>query len=429
MLLIVRFPYGKDEINITLLDEHLLSVAEFPQLNDASTELTELRMGINNPIASKGLRELASEEKKVCIIVSDHTRAMPTQKVVPLILHELEMGGCRMDNVYVLVAYGLHAPVSGGEIHELLGQKTMETVHVLEHNAEDEDHLSYLGKTALGTNLWVNQILAECDLIVGTGLIEPHFFAGYSGGRKAILPGVSGRDSIFQNHSFAMIGHPKARYGMLNGNPIHLDMVDAAKLAQLDYIVNVILDGNRLVKVFSGNPSLAHHKGTAFLDKWAKIRIPSKADIVIVSNGGYPMDRDLYQTVKGIATGRLCVKRRGVIIVLSECLDGIGGGHKGFYQIMAEAESPEQVLQRIKKEEPIKDQWQAQILVRVLKHANVIVVTEKLKPRLIEDMHMMPASNADEALDLAYKLTSKQPKIVAVPDGPYVIPCPPIYDA
>lgn len=422
--MIVRFPYGKSETEVNLPDERLLAVVKLSKIRGIATEFQQLKKSLNNPIGSENLWKLASKERKVCIIISDYTRAMPNRKVIPPILGELERGGCRMHNIYILVAYGLHSPASSKEVKRSLGKSVTEKVRVIEHNAEDESQLAYLGETAFDTKLWVNKLLVDCDLIIGTGLIEPHFFAGYSGGRKAVLPGVAGRESIFQNHSFAMIEHPKARYGMLDENPIHQDMVEAAKLAGLDYIVNVVVEGDRVVKAFSGNPYQAHYEGIKFLNKWVKIGIPSKAEIVIVSNGGYPLDRDLYQTVKGIATGELCVKKNGVIIILSECLDGIGKGHKSFYRIMAEAESPNEVLQKIRREEPIKDQWQAQILARILKIASVVVVTKNIKHSLIEDMQMIPSSNVEKALNLAYGLTNERSKVTAVLDGPYSIPCP-----
>jgi len=420
--LIVKFPYGKGVMEVDLPDERLLSVAKPREIKHTTNEVQEIEESLRTLTEERRLRNLASKEKKVCIIVSDYTRAIPNHKLIPPILNELENGGCEVDKITILVANGLHKPASKSEVKGLLGKTVVEKVDVVNHDAEDESQLTYLGKTSFETNLWVNKLITKCDLVVATGLIEPHFFAGYSGGRKSILPGAAGKESIFQNHSFKMIDHPNARYGILDGNPIHEDMVEASRLARLNYILNIVIDKGRIVKAFAGDPYEAHKKGVKFLDKMVKVKVPSKAEIVITSNGGYPLDRDLYQAVKGMATGELVVKKGGVIIVLSECVDGIGRGHESFYQLMAEARNPGQVLEKIKKEEPTKDQWEAQVLARILKVANVIVVTKNIKHSLIEDMHLMSASNFEEALTLSYQLTDERSKIIAIPNGPYIIP-------
>jgi nickel-dependent lactate racemase len=409
-------------MEVDLSDERLLSVVKPTEIKHGANEVREIKGSLHNPIEERRLRDLASKDKKVCIIVSDYTRAVPNYKLIPPILNELNMGGCETDNISILIANGLHEPAPKSEVEKLLGKTVAGKVNVVNHDAEDESQLTYLGKTSFETNLWVNKLITECDLVVATGLIEPHFFAGYSGGRKSIQPGVAGEKSIYQNHSFKMINHPNTRYGVLDGNPIHEDMVEASRLTRLDYIVNVIVDKGRIVKAFAGDPYEAHKRGVKFLDKMVKVKVPSKAETVITSNGGYPLDRDLYQAVKGMATGELIVKKGGVIIVLSECIDGIGRGHESFYQFMAEARNPDEVLEKIKKEEPIKDQWEAQVLARILKVANIIVVTKNIKHSLIEDMHMTPASSVEEALDLSYRLINKKSKITVIPNGPYIIP-------
>ncbi len=265
----------------------------------------------------------------------------------------------------------------------------------------------------------------ESDVTVITGLIEPHFFAGYSGGRKSILPGIAGKNSIYRNHSYCMIAHPLSRCGILSGNPVHEDMVEAAKIAVegKSYLINVVVNRNgRLVNTFAGNIFEAHKQGVEYLNQFVKVKTRKRASIVLTSNGGFPLDRDLYQAVKGMAVGRTLVKRGGVIVVFAECTDGIGRGHEFFYRLMAEARSPNEVLDRIRSEEPIKDQWQAQILAEILMWAHVIIVSKNVKHSIVEEMHMIPASSPDEALELASKILSKDERIIAVPEGPHVIP-------
>jgi len=411
-------------IELNLPDEKVLSVLRSREVKSAKNEVEEVRRAISNPIGGGRLEALASKADKICLLVSDYTRATPNRILVPPILERLKEADKRMEDVKILVANGLHKPAPERELEELLGSEVLEEVEVINHDAEDENQLVYVGKTSFGTNVYVNRLILESDLIIATGLIEPHFFAGYSGGRKSILPGVSGRVTIYQNHGFKMIDHPSSRYGILDGNPIHEDMVEAAKLVKRNYMmVNVVIDKHgRIVRAFAGDLFEAHRRGVDFLDSKVKVRAPSRASIVITSNGGYPLDRDLYQTVKGMATGELVAKKNGVVIIFSECLDGIGRGHDLFYKLMAEAKNPDEVLERIRREEPIKDQWEAQVLARILKNVDVIIVTKNIKHSRIEEMQLTPASSPDEALEIAYQMAGKEAEIIAIPEGPYIIP-------
>ncbi|KYH41493.1 MAG: hypothetical protein AYL32_004650 [Candidatus Bathyarchaeota archaeon B26-2] len=423
--MILRFPYGKGEMELELPEERVISVLEPLKVMPPRNAAENVRRALLNPIHSEPLSEAASKSRRVCILVSDYTRATPNKVLIPPILEELKKAGRNVDDVKILVANGLHKPAPKGELEELLGKDVLETVEVLNHDAENEDDLRRVGRTSFGTEVYVNRLVLDSDLVVMTGLIEPHFFAGYSGGRKSILPGVAGRDSIYQNHSYRMIAHPKSRYGVLDGNPIHEDMVEASKAAVKgrSHVVNVVIDKEgRIVGAFAGDVVEAHRNGVKFLDRIVKVKVPKRADIALTTNGGYPLDRDLYQAVKGMATGRLVVREGGVVIVLSECIDGVGRGHELFYRLMAEAKSPEDVLERIRLEEPIKDQWEAQVLAQILMKTHVILVTRNIKHSVIEEMHMKPASSIEEALEIAEDITGKESKVIAVPEGPYVIP-------
>lgn len=420
---IINLPYGKSFVKLNLPNENVLAILKSTDFSQVSNEVDIIKNLLEEPIESEPLRSLASKSSKICIVVSDYTRAVPNKVLMPPIIEELKKACVKIDELKILIAYGLHKPVSRNELKDFLGEEIVESFNIINHDAEDENNLVYLGKTSFGTQVYVNRLVAESDLTVLTGLIEPHFFAGYSGGRKSILPGVAGKESIFHNHSFKMISHPLSRYGILEGNPVHEDMVEAAKMIKHTFLVNAVIDKNhRIAGVFAGDTFKAHVKGVKFLDTHVKVEAPSKTDIVITSNGGYPLDRDLYQAVKGMATGELVAKKNGVIVIFAECIDGIGRGHETFYNLMAEAKSPDEVLERIRHEEPIKDQWEAQILAQILKNVNVILVTKNIKPSLIEEMHMIPASNPDEAVKEAYRIAGKDAKIIIIPEGPYVIP-------
>ncbi|HIE14856.1 TPA: nickel-dependent lactate racemase [Candidatus Bathyarchaeota archaeon] len=423
--MLIKFPYGKAEIEVDIPDRNLLSVLESRKIKPPLDSYSTIKNALINPIKHRTLSEVANKANKICIIVSDYTRATPNNLLLPPILKEIEESGKNLESVKVLVANGLHKPAPENELKEILGEKILTQVNVINHDAEDYEALRYVGRTSFGTEVYVNETILDSELIVMTGLIEPHFFAGYSGGRKSILPGVAGRDSIYQNHSYKMIAHPMSRYGVLDGNPIHEDMVEAAEMAlkEKGYIVNVVIDKNgKILKTFAGNLIEAHRKGVKYLDSIVKVYTPKPADVVVTTNGGYPLDRDLYQSVKGMATGKSVIRKNGVIIVLSECIDGIGRGHEPFYRLMAEAKTPENVLERIKQEEPIKDQWEAQVLAQILTEAHVILVTRNIKHNVIEEMHIKPASNIEEALEIAKETVGKDSKIISIPEGPYLIP-------
>jgi len=426
--MLVQIPYGKEFVGLDLPDDRVVAMLEAREAKPIEDEPEDVRRALANPINSERITDLASRSERICVLVSDYTRATPNKVLLPPILEELKTVKPGLEGVQVLVANGLHKPAPENEFKEFLGEEVVEEVSIVNHDAEDEGSLIYLGKTSFGTEFLVNKLVVESDMLVMTGLIEPHFFAGYSGGRKSILPGVSGRDTVYQNHGFKMIDHPLSRAGILDGNPIHEDMVEAVarfRETRRMAIVNVVIDKNhRILKTFAGEVFDAHRAGVKFLDNIFKVKAPTRADIVITSNGGYPLDRDLYQAVKGMSTGELIVKEGGVIVIFSECVDGIGRGHEFFYRLMAEAKNPDQVLERIEREEPIKDQWEAQVLARILKKAKVVLVSRNGKHSHVEEMHMIPASNPEEAFELAQEIVGKDSSIAVVPEGPYVIPSP-----
>jgi len=419
----VELPYGRGHVTLDVDLPNLTVVSSKPR-PPLSDPLSSLAESLKRPLSSPPLSDLCRGAESVLVIVPDKTRAFPFRLVLPEVLRAVKSASPQA-STRVLVATGLHRPHGSEELEELVGREVASEYEVVSHDAEDEGLLADTGRrTSWGTPVVVNRGVLESDLVVALGLIEPHFFAGYSGGRKSLLPGVAGRDAILANHGFRMIGHPKARYGCLSGNPIHEDMVEFMRMTRLDFIVNVTLNERKEVTgVFCGDPVEAHLAGVRFLESYVRVPVRGRADVVIVTNGGYPLDRDLYQAVKGIATGELVVREGGAIVVLAECVDGLGG-HEEFHELFVGARSPEEVLERIRRREPVKDQWQAQILARVLARARVVVVTD-MSHSVVEDMLMTPASSVEEALEEAARLAGRDlrsARVVAVPEGPYVIP-------
>ena len=274
-----------------------------------------------------------------------------------------------------------------------------------------------IGTLPSGGECEINRLAYEADLLVSEGFIEPHFFAGFSGGRKSVLPGVAGRKTVLANHCSEFIDHPRARTGILEGNPIHEDMLWAAKTAKLAYVVNVILDSEKkVIYAVAGDCEAAHKKGTDFLLSLCGAKAV-ESDIVITTNGGYPLDQNMYQAVKGMTAAEATVKRGGVIIMLARSDDGIGGDH--FYHQLADepdiSKTMAQFLSR-GRDETVSDQWQTQILLRILGHASVIYVSE-MPDNTVEEMHMIPAHSLGEAIEKAKRLVGNSARIAAIPDG------------
>lgn len=419
--MLLKFPYGKDFLQ-TEIPEERLEVAVSRPLKPLRELREAVKQGLRKPIQSKPLRRLLGRGKKVCIIVPDETRACPTKEILPPLLEELETCGLR--ELEILIGNGLHRGMSEQEMVELLGEEVVKEYKIINHTATDERQLVDLGmKTSYGTPTIVNIVATKSDCLLGIGPVEPHFFAGFTGGRKTVLPAVAGKEAIFNNHSYKMIGHPKASNGILDGNPIHHDMVEFMNFVNLSFLVGITKNNKgKTTQVFAGDPIEAHSRAVNFLNQYVNVKLRSYADIVIVSNGGYPLDRDLYQSVKGMDTAKGVVKEKGVIIIVAECRDGLGG-HEDFKRLMQEADSPGDVLKEIMENEPINDQWQAQILAKILEKADVIVVTDGVKRNVIRKMMMESASSLEEALDFAReRVSTKNPRIVAIPEGPYVIP-------
>jgi len=417
----VRFPYGMSYIEVELPQNTFLVLSRLPSGFSEEQAKDVINNAIRMPIESESLESLTRGCKNITILITDKTRPTPNKLILPILLRHLHNIGVKKEMIKIIIATGLHKPHTRSEILELVGREIADEYEIYSHNAEDKDNLVYLGTTTFNTKVYVNKDVVRSDLVIGVGLLEPHYFAGYSGGRKLILPGVSGAETIWHNHSFKMLSHPKAISGVLEGNPVHEDMVEAAKMVRsYRFIVHVILDKEkRIVRAFSGDPYEAHRINAQWLSKYVVVPVPFEADVSIVSNAGYPLDRNLYQANKGIVTASRVTRRGGVIILLAECRDGVE--HEHFRKLLSMSKNPEEILRYIERNEPLRDQDDAQLLAQVLLKNRVIVVTKWIKHSILEEMNLIPASTFEEALELACRYIECK-RIVAIPEGPYVIP-------
>ena len=355
--------------------------------------------------------------KKVCLVLSDNTRYAFNNIITPLLLKELEDVEIKRSNITTLIACGLHAPMNRRDLIEDIGQDIVENYTIRNHDADGD--LVDLGATSAGTPVLLNKGFMEADLKIATGSVVPHFHAGFGGGYKSILPGISGRLAILKNHSCDMIARDRARYGFLDGNPIYEDIVEAGRKSGLDFIVNSTVDSKKkMTHLLIGEPWETHRKAAKAVEEDMKVTYDKQFDVVVTSNGGYPLDRNLYQCVKGLAVGELMVKDGGSIILASECRDGVG--HQVFEQYMSYGSNPEDILGKLKKDEPVADQDNIQILARILTRAKVYMVTSGVKGQTIRAMKMQHASTIEQALSSC--AAPREARIAIVPGGPYVLP-------
>lgn len=419
----VLFPYGKTHLEYAFQDEQLQEVltSSIEQYRPAFDEYTLVKQALANPIGTVPLRELAKGKQTIVIIASDHTRPVPSRIIMPLMLEEIRKGNPQA-HITILIATGCHRGTTKEELRAKFGDVIANNEIIYVHDCDEQENLVNIGALPSGGQCEVNKLAVEADLLVAEGFIEPHFFAGFSGGRKSVLPGICGRTTVLANHCSEFIAHPNARTGILEGNPIHTDMLWAAQQAKLAFVVNVVLNGEKqVIHAVAGDPELAHKEGTDFLSSLCKTE-SSNADIVISTNGGFPLDQNVYQAVKGMTAAEAVVKKGGIIIMLAASGDGIGGDH--FYHQLADQpdirKTMTQFLSR-DRQETVPDQWQTQILLRILMHAKVIYVSE-MPDETIEKMHMIPAHSLEEAISKAKSLLqTPNPTITAIPDGVSVI--------
>ncbi len=414
----ISFPYGKTVQTIDLPDDRLRGVlrSRMHAYRPAESEEALVAQALAQPVGTPRLRDMAAGKRKVVIIASDHTRPVPSKIIMPQMLAEIRAGNPDAE-ITILIATGCHRGTTRDELVGKFGEEIVAHERIYIHDCTDESMLTSLGKLPSGGELWVNRLAAEADLLCAEGFIEPHFFAGFSGGRKSVLPGVAARKTVLANHCAAFIDSPCARTGRIDGNPIHTDMLYAARAARLDFIVNVVINAEKqVVYAVAGDCDLAHRTGVAFLRERCMVST-APADIAISSNSGYPLDQNVYQSVKGMTAAEAAVRAGGVIIMLASASDGHGG--ESFYDTFRTGVPLPELYASFMARSPsetIPDQWESQILTRILMHARVIYISD-LPDEMVREFRMIPAHSLPEALAEADRLLGYEGSIVAIPDG------------
>ncbi len=414
-----KVPYYKGTMEINIPNENFAGVLK-SKSEDYKPSLSEEKIverALDNPIGSLKIEELVKDKNNMVIITSDHTRPVPSKITLSILLKRIRRVNPEI-KIKILIATGFHRPTTQEEMIDKFGINIVNNENIICHSAEDKDSLVNLGFLPSGGELWINKIAIETQLLIAEGFIEPHFFAGFSGGRKSVLPGISGAETIKANHCSEFISSANARAGVIKNNPIHEDMIYAAKKAKLAFILNVVLGKDKnIINAFAGHSELAHDRGCKFVKDISEIK-GNNSDIVVTTNGGYPLDQNIYQSVKGMTAAEGCASEHGVVIMIASCSDGHGG--ESFYNTMSNAKSPEDLmskLMKVSRKNTIPDQWEFQILARILIKHKVIIVTDMCDPKIIKDMHMEHAYTFNEALDMAFKIKGQQAKVTLIKDG------------
>ncbi|MCD4686870.1 MAG: nickel-dependent lactate racemase [Anaerolineae bacterium] len=417
----VQLAYGKTGLALTLPDTAAITtiapvfVAGLPDPGAA------IRAALHAPVGVPPLREWVQSGDKVGIVFSDITRPTPNHILLPAILAELE----HVSDAQIVLfnATGTHRPNTDAELRGMLSDAVVDRFRIVQNDATEHDAYVLVGRTTRGNDIWLHREFVACDAHILTGFIEPHLFAGFSGGGKAIMPGLAALDTILTNHNAANLDDPRTTWGITAGNPLWEDVREAAHMVARNFLVNVTLNRDKAITgVFAGDLDAAHQAGAAFVKQTAMVPVRQPFDIVITSNSGYPLDLNLYQSVKGMSAAAQIVKPGGAIIVVADCWDGIPD-HGEYGQLLQDAQSPQHLLETIRAPGfRRQDMWQAQIQALISENADVYVYSDHLTDAQITEALLHPCTDIAALVDDLLHKYGPDATICVLPEGPQTIP-------
>lgn len=414
----VGLAYGKTGMEINVPDNAV--VIEPRHLKGVANEKEAVLAAMRNPIGTKPLQEMVKASDTVAIVISDLTRPTPNHKLVPWILEELNH--VPQDNFVIINGLGSHRANTREELISMLGLQVVESIKIENHDAFDESKLIHVGRNTYGSEVYLNKTYVNSTFKIVTGFIEPHFFAGFSGGPKGIQPGISGIKTILDFHNAQMIGHPNSTWGVIEGNILQDAATQNCLMAKPDFMLNVTLNGQKeITNVFAGDVITAHRIGCDFVKESAMYAVDQPFDIVITTNSGYPLDQNLYQTVKGMCAAAQIVRQGGAIISASECSDGVPN-HGNYAKILQMRDTPQELLDMINDPSfSMFDQWQVQVQAIVQLKADCFLYST-LDNATVEKAKFIPISDVEETLFALIKKYGPNPRIAVLPFGPLTIP-------
>jgi nickel-dependent lactate racemase len=417
----LQVAYGRDGLELELPDSRVevIEPLDLPGLDD---EQRSLRNALLVPIDSAPLRELVANSGEVAIVFPDVTRPMPSSRVLPVLLEHLEEIGVRDDRIVLLSGTGTHRANTTAELAAMVGQEVFRRFEIVNHDCRDHEALTQIGTLPDGVPVLLNSRYVAASTRILTGFIEPHFFAGFSGGPKGACPGLAGLETILECHNIDRIGSPLAVYGVLDGNPVH-EMVQAvSRMLPPTFWLDVTINKSRQITgVFAGGLPTSHRRGCEFVRKTAMRQVTRRFDIVITTNSGYPLDQNLYQTVKGMAAAARILHPGGSMVIASECSDGLPNG--GHYAQMLEASSdPDDALNHLAPAgATIPDQWEVQVQALIQRQSTCYLYSEGLTPVQIRSALLEPIESVDQTVAELVR-ANPSAEIAVLPQGPQTIP-------
>lgn len=416
----VHLEYGRSGLDVELPDHAVirtLSYKSVPPLPDPEAALVEV---LQNPTGSPPLARLAAGRRDACILICDVTRPVPNELILRPLLRTLEDSGIPRENILILIATGLHRPNEGDELAEMVGRFIVENYRIENHHGQRLEEHTCLGTSPRGVPIWLDTRYVQADLKIAVGLIEPHFMAGFSGGRKLICPGVAALETVKVWHSPAFLEHPRADSGFLDGNPVHEENTWIARRAGCDFIANVVIDAQRRpLKFVAGDMEQAFLAGCDFVRGIVVDTVPEPVDIVVTSCAGYPLDTTFYQSVKGMGAALPIVKDGGTIILAASLAEGIGSPQ--FCSLFQENASLAEFMDRILGDYFVMDQWQLEKMGQVCRKAKVRVVSDGLPAGTLDRLFVRSAPSVEAAVAEALAEYGPHAKIAVIPKGPYVV--------
>jgi nickel-dependent lactate racemase len=417
----VELAYGSTGLTVDLPEERT-TVVEPLHPRAAPDERGAVLEALRRPVAGPPLREVMRGRRTVAISICDGTRPQPRQIVVPAILEELE-GLVRLEDIVVLVATGTHRGNSDEELRAMLGDEVLASVRVVNHDARDQSTLTWMGRFGADVPVWLNSEWARADVRITTGFVEPHFFAGFSGGPKLVAPGLAGLETTLTLHDAARIGHPDARWGVTHGNPVHDDVRAIAAATGTDFALDVVLDGEqRIAHAFGGELFAMHEAACAVTRQTAMRAVPSPFDVVLTTNAGFPLDQNLYQAVKGMSAAAQVVRPGGAIVCAAECRDGFPS-HGSYREELTAAASPAALLAAIAaRTTTVPDQWQIQIQAGIQARSRVIVHTSYLSDEELSEAHLEQTADVEATVWHLLDAAGPEARVCVLPYGPLTVP-------